>query len=682
MQRHRDAIDGLRAVAVLLIVLYHAGVPHVGGGFIGVDVFFVLSGFLITSQLVEARSLPFKKLIREFYARRARRILPALALVTLVTLIVGRLVLLPSGEQQDLSKSALASSLFLSNVYFMKVATNYFAGPSELQPLLHTWSLSVEEQFYLFWPLWLTALWALGTRVAHRRPEAVVTGGIAAATVASFFASAHWAATAPSVAFFATPSRVWELGCGALLSQFLRGRSRGVPRGFVIGILGAIAIASAGVLFTRETQFPGFAALAPVMGTCLLIIAAHSDETTGVTRFLSLKPMRFVGGISYSWYLWHWPLLAIARTADLGQHNLGRDVGLIILAFGLAAASTLWFENPIRFQQVQFVRGATKSLWMGAVATAIVLVSAGFEWKTARQYYRYALAPLSWGCAEKATFSTSGPCLLSLGAKGPVYLTGDSHADHWSAAIAQWAKSVDATAIERALPSCPTLLAAYVDQKTTSDGFYFPPGCQAFALAAMHELRSTAEKRGSGFAILAVHWNSLVSGSSSVTKTLRPALDNALDSLDRSGVRVVVIGQTPEFDYAIPACVARRGADFCRVTRIAEEDRNEAVNVMLRSAVASHTNARLWEPTQSFCDARWCYPVKGDMLLFRDKDHLTPGGALTGGRLLDPVLNWLFEGPPLEGNARYDHRVRNAKGAAALIHRTSNGEGGGAARGE
>jgi len=641
--KHRPDIDGIRAVAVLLIVLDHAGVAHVRGGFVGVDVFFVLSGYLITSQLVASRDVRFVTLLREFYARRARRILPALALVTICTLILGQLVLLPTGEQQDLSKSAIASSLFVSNLYFLRVARDYFAGPSELQPLLHTWSLSVEEQFYLFWPLLLTLLWTAQRRLASVTREFLVTTGIGVVAVVSFLLSTYWSHVSQPVAFFATPSRVWELGIGGLVAQYLRYRRDVLRFSSTQSVVGAAAILLAGILFSPKTPFPGVAALLPVIGTALLIISGNGNDATPASRVLSLPSMRFIGTVSYSWYLWHWPLLAIARATDLGQHRVGRDVGLIFLALGLATISTRWVENPIRFQRVRFFRGTTTSLLAGAAATLLVLAVATAEWRTAHEYYQDTIATRSWKCAERASLSTTGPCLLSNGKKSLVFLVGDSHADHWSPAVAKWANRVGAKAIERAFPGCPSILVAYPSGTPMPPSFAPSSKCAAFGKRSIDEIRSGAERAAHTSVIISAHWNSRVSASSSLYEIVGPGLDQVLDSLDSSHIRALIIGQTPEFAYSIPSCVARRGGDFCRVPRNSFDAQKSPVDSMLKSVVARHTNARFWDPVNVFCGVAWCSPSDGDTLLFRDTDHLSRQGALAGSRLLEPYLDWLLD---------------------------------------
>jgi hypothetical protein len=534
----------------------------------------------------------------------------------------------------------------VSNIYFLRLASDYFARLSELQPLLHTWSLSVEEQFYLFWPLLITLLWAAQRRFASASREFLVTGGISAIALVSFFLSTYWSYVSQPLAFFATPSRVWELGAGGLVAQYLRSRRNVLPFSATLSIIGAAGIVLAGVMFSPKTPFPGIAALLPIIGTALLIISGNNNEATPASRVLSLPAMRFLGTVSYSWYLWHWPLLAIARTTDLGQHRLGRDVALIVLALGLATISTRWVENPIRFQRVRFFRGTTTSLLAGAAATVLVLAVATAEWRTAHEYYQDTIANRSWKCAEKASLSTTGPCLLANGKKSLVFLVGDSHADHWSPAVAKWANRVGAKALERAFPGCPSILVAYPSGTPMPPSFAPSSKCAAFGKRSIDEIRSGAERGAHTSVIISAHWNSRVSESSSLYEIIGPDLDNVLDSLESSHIRALVIGQTPEFKYSIPSCVARRGGDFCRVPRNPFEAQKSPIDSMLKSVVARHANARFWDPANVFCGVAWCRPSAGDTLLFRDTDHLSRQGALAGSRLLEPYLDWLLDFAP------------------------------------
>ena len=356
--KHRDDIQGLRAVAVLLVALSHAGIGFLKGGFVGVDVFFVLSGFLITGLLlsgaIERRSVS----LVDFYARRARRILPAAALTLVATDVVAYRLLNFVRAKQILHDS-ISASLFTANIHFANQGTDYFAQAQPPSPVQHFWSLAVEEQFYLVWPA-LLALVLFGvaltrhtrrhassgvrswsrrvalSRVALRQQAHDVTDGavrrllvaVIVVTLASLSWSIYDTGAHATVAYFSTLTRVWELGLGALLAIGASWLVR-APGGLrtVAGWLGLACIAGAGVMFSSTTPFPGFSALLPTLGAVLVIGAGIGNHQLrlGAPRLLSLAPLRYVGDRSYAFYLWHWPVSrhcrAIQRPQPLGGNK-------------------------------------------------------------------------------------------------------------------------------------------------------------------------------------------------------------------------------------------------------------------------------------------------------------------------------------------------------------------------
>jgi peptidoglycan/LPS O-acetylase OafA/YrhL len=348
---HRDDIQGLRAVAVLLVVLGHARVPFLQGGFVGVDVFFVLSGFLITALLLAQERIS----LADFYARRARRILPAAALTLVVTDLVAQHLLNFVRAREAVSDSIWAA-LFGANVHFAQVGSDYFSRGQPPSPFLHFWTLSVEEQFYLVWPGLLVLALLLGRR--HMMAVVAVLGA------ASLAWSVHDTSASPATAYFSTFARGWELALGAALAIWA---PKAAPRArAALGWLGLAAIACAAVLFSATTPFPGYAALLPALGAALVI--------AGDARGLSWRPLRYVGDRSYAYYLWHWPVLVIAT--EYAGHDLSLGARLLLLAgaFGLSVASYAFVENPVRRMRPHAWRGAL--LWPAAVA--IVLVTAVF----------------------------------------------------------------------------------------------------------------------------------------------------------------------------------------------------------------------------------------------------------------------------------------------------------------
>lgn len=331
---YRPEVDGLRAVAVLPVMLYHAGVSGFSGGFVGVDVFFVISGYLITAILLkDIRAGDFSLL--KFYERRARRILPALFAVLIATFAMGIVFMIPS-QLYDLSRATFATIFFVSNILFWR-DTDYFAPAAEENPLLHMWSLSVEEQFYIIFPIFLLLVSRMKERLLLLSTIAVVIVSLLAAQVAS--------ATNPVANFFLLPTRAWELGIGALCALHLS--ERGVMSNNWLASLGLAGILAAVIFFDEATPFPSVYALLPVVGSALIILFSGSGTFTH--KLLSLKPFVWVGLISYSAYLWHQPLLAFARIQDVtSSPPLSLMLGLLLLSLCLAYLSWRYVEQPFR----------------------------------------------------------------------------------------------------------------------------------------------------------------------------------------------------------------------------------------------------------------------------------------------------------------------------------------------
>lgn len=330
--KYRPEIDGLRAVAVLPVIAYHAGLPGFSGGFVGVDVFFVISGYLITGIL--AGDLAAGRFsVARFYERRARRILPALFVVLALSAVAAQLLLMPPAFR-DFSASVFAVVLFLSNMLFIS-EVDYFAPAAENTPLLHTWSLAVEEQFYILFPLILWLLWRIG------RGRALAWGVLAVTLASLVFSEWAWRSN-PAASFYFLPSRAWELGAGALCALVpLRPRA-GARQ--VLGLAGLAAIAVAVGFYDRSVPFPSLWALLPVGGAVALILA----EGGAAGRLLSLRPMVAIGLISYSAYLWHYPLFVFVRLAWGGDPGVLAMSGLGLLSLGLAALSWRYVERPFR----------------------------------------------------------------------------------------------------------------------------------------------------------------------------------------------------------------------------------------------------------------------------------------------------------------------------------------------
>lgn len=376
---YRVDIDGLRAISILLVVAFHAGLAGFEGGYVGVDVFFVISGYLITGLLVRELRERGRISLADFFARRIRRLLPQAALVLLVTLAAG-LWLLPPLARVDLLRDAGSAALYVANWRFANQATAYSDAAVTDSLLLHYWSLSVEEQFYVLWPLLVVVVGVLVWRRRPRLLDAALIGVLGVIVVASLGASLHVTAQHGPEAYYVTHTRLWEMGAGALLALLLPRLTR-LPRMLSEGfaVLGVALIVLAALWYSQATAFPGAAALIPVTGT-MLVIVAGSRQQTSASRLLTAPPMPYLGRLSYAWYLWHWPLIGLALLFN-DRHGapLTTEVTTALAvagSLGLAAATHALVENRVRYSA--WLRGAPRrSFAFGAAATALPVVAAG-----------------------------------------------------------------------------------------------------------------------------------------------------------------------------------------------------------------------------------------------------------------------------------------------------------------
>jgi len=442
--KHRNDIDGLRALAVVPIVLFHAGFLWISGGFVGVDVFFVISGYLITKILLKEMEEGTYS-VAKFYQRRILRIFPALVALLLVVSVLGYFFLFPT-EFKEYGQSMYSAALFYSNIFFWR-KSGYFAGASEHKALLHTWSLAVEEQFYLFFPL-LLSLVAKFFKQQYRLAIAVVV-------VVSFALSVYWVRHNPNAAFYLLPTRVWELGLGSLVAATpLTNVGKSVRNG--LSFVGLALLAYAMFALTTAMPFPGINAVYPCLGAALLIAFG---EDTMVGNLLGSKPLVWIGLISYSLYLWHWPLLVFARLQYGDELSVGVAIGAILAATVAAVISYRFVEQPFRTRKFRQLSSGPILRW--GVASIVGLAAMGFginRFASAlstlpaavkriaaftnydkRDEYRFQFRPDGCFLVSNANFKQykKNDC-LTFGTDKPNYLVlGDSHAAHLWRAISE-----------------------------------------------------------------------------------------------------------------------------------------------------------------------------------------------------------------------------------------------------
>ncbi|MDQ7905748.1 acyltransferase family protein [Phytohabitans sp. ZYX-F-186] len=371
-QGFRGDIEGLRAVAVVAVLLWHAGVPGIGGGFVGVDVFFVVSGFLITRMLLDQVRANGRVSLLDFYARRARRLLPAACVVLLVSL-VATYAFLPPIRWSDTAGDVAAAAVYLLNWRLAHQATDYLAQGEAPSIVQHYWSLSVEEQFYLVWPALVLAACLLGAR-RGRDPKRLLLPAILVIAAGSFAVSVHQSTVNPEGAYFATATRGWELALGAVVAVAWAHLSR-LPRAAAValGWAGLAAVAVSVVVTSTSEPFPGYVALLPTLGAAGVVVGGHAAGRAGPGVLLDTRPARAVGALSYSLYLWHWPALVVAESA-WGPLRPGPAVAVVAAAAVPAWLTYRFVENPIRRSRHLRHRPAVtvRSGALATVATAVV----------------------------------------------------------------------------------------------------------------------------------------------------------------------------------------------------------------------------------------------------------------------------------------------------------------------
>lgn len=375
-RRFRPDIQGLRAVSILLVVLFHADIPVISGGYVGVDVFFVISGFVITGVLLREREATGRTSILNFYGRRARRIIPAASLVIVVT-VVAAFHSLGSLVGHETAVDGQWATLFLANFHFSASATNYLASQQPPSALQNYWSLAVEEQFYIVYPTVFLIATGFITRMSLRARLAIV---LVTVIVTSYAFSIVFTSANPSSAFFSPLTRAWELALGGLIAV-AGNRLRQMPKALAVFIswLGLAAILTAAVTLTSATAYPGSLVAIPVLGAGLVLAGGASHPTWGAERLLRLKPFQLLGLISYSLYLWHWPILIIAtQSRGVTSLPIWDNVLLLLIATVLAAVTYLLLENPIRHSRF-LRRRRWASVFLGACLIAATLVVTTYE---------------------------------------------------------------------------------------------------------------------------------------------------------------------------------------------------------------------------------------------------------------------------------------------------------------
>jgi len=655
--KYQPHIDGLRAVAVLAVVLFHALPEYDWGGFVGVDIFFVISGYLISKILLNDLFLQ-KFSILQFYIRRIRRIFPSLILVLLFCLLIGSGILMPD-EYQSLAKEAMAGVGFVSNILFMQ-QVGYFDLAAETKPLLHLWSLGVEEQFYIFWPLMLFGIYRLGLIYAERL--------IIALMIISLVASTYFTNHNPEVAFYSPFMRFWELSLGALLAckqaragQFSTVFKERANLANAESVFGMILILSAFILINKMRDFPGVWALFPTIGAWLII---KSGSGAWFNRHvLANKYMVLIGLISYPLYLWHWPLLSFAHVIEGQTPSLSWRMLAVASSFILAWFSYRFVEKFIRaHKNAKLVAGflVVGMMVLGALAYKIYQQEGHkFRLFTTAEYTEAFMSTKQWLFSERQRCQIRYPDEALCFTNTPqdkneqVIFLGDSHADVVSAAVLKNYPEIYASSFMAF--GCPPFIGVNriiknqlnncsAHTKRILDKFKNIPNQTVILIArfAMYETgkgfklpnqnleEPDAHIQSSEFKGFDAHAN--------YPQVFTAGLRNTLNFLEQQHKNIVFVYQAPELGFDPRACVSRplrnAVAEQCKISRKVVDARQASYRIAVKDILKDYPNVVTFDPVPVLCDANYCYGGNGRDIFYKDDDHL----SITGSKLIASSL--------------------------------------------
>lgn len=621
--KYRPEVDGLRAVAVVPVILFHAGFEIFSGGYVGVDVFFVISGYLITS-IILAEMNEGRFCLVNFYERRARRILPALMLVISVCLPFAWMWLTP-GDMEYFARSVAAVAVFSSNILFWR-ESGYFDAAAELKPLLHTWSLAVEEQFYVLFPLLLMLTWRLG-----RRMIVIIMAGIFLFSLGL----AEWAVhNKPWAAFFLLPTRAWELLLGAFCAFYLIRYSTEEYRvvSNVLSFAGVALIAVAVFLFEKSTPVPGIYALVPTVGTALIILFANKG--TLAYALLSLKAFVGIGLVSYSAYLWHQPLFAFARHRMLHEPSPELMLGLSLMALVLAYFTWLLVERPFR-NKVTFKRkqiftfaaiGSAAMIAMGAHGHVSKGMPDRFEQALAgdvgyQEFFDYLEEQYS-DCTPKIIADNAMDwgghlrCKQSKKGQPDTVLLGDSHVEHLIIGLAE------------AMPERNIVTYIY-GEKPYLD-------MPEFKLI-FEELLNNGQKQLVFLSMF--YWERLQESPDD----LYPKFKEAIEALTEAGKRVILLGDIPQYSIQPAVCVYQIKGPYgtihplCHMS-IKEAHTQRAIYHEALQKLEQDLGVPYIDLYPSLCTDDQCSMVQGDFVIYRDDDHVNiPGSRIVGKYIVEQL---------------------------------------------
>lgn len=647
--KYRKDIDGLRAIAVMLVVLYHFGFTQITGGFVGVDVFFVISGFLITQILakqIEQKTFSFK----EFYIRRIKRLMPAMLVMVGVSLAVFSFILLPN-DYVMFSRSIIWVSAYLANIFYWKEYGGYFAGDTQEAPILHTWSLAVEEQFYLVWPIALIISYKLLGK--HKTVILSILGTIA-------FVALSEIATKMTIgaAYYLLPTRAYELMIGASLAlawHRLPNSNKWLTD--LLSVVGLVAILYSAFTLTKYDSFPGLNALFSTIGAALLLYTNReglisvygNDGNQGiVNKLISNKLFVFIGLISYSLYLWHWPMIVVVNYLAIDMTLLSRSL-LVLAAIFVAYLSYRFVETPFRLTKKpsgQIVRNAYVYPSILLICASLFIISNdGFKSRFSDDVNRMDNAlsthsnELRKACHASLINARRTPneaCVVgNTKAKIKGLLLGDSHANHNTGFLDVIAKQEDVSIQDYTLDRCPPIIDLYWGKSE-----YKAKECKA-----RNDLgKAYAISQGFDFVVLAASWpneranmifdegkGNFISGED-VKRKLREQVEKTIAYYQSHDMRVVVITDTPFIVGNKPNCPLKKVLFNDALECTAKDMRNDFLDNIFHELAASYDNLLVIEPRDTVCKEGICQLSLNGVPLYRDADHLNDVGSRELGK--------------------------------------------------
>lgn len=622
---YRADIDGLRALAVIVVILFHAFPNIFGSGFIGVDIFFVISGYLISSFILKnlfANSFNFAS----FYSRRVNRIFPALLFILITLVCLSWYYLIPD-DFAKVSKHVFGSSTFLSNIVYLSEA-GYFDDAADQKPLLHLWSLAIEEQFYIIWPITL----ALAFRFRLEIVKLIIF-----ASLCSFALNIYRVSYDTNFAFFSLQTRAWELLLGAFVAYIDLRLNASVIRTNryvrnAISLAGAALIVAGLVWITKDVRFPGWWALLPTIGAACIIAAGPLASLN--RHLLALPPLRAIGLISYPLYLWHWVLLSFMAVLLNHSLDMWMTLGLVGASIGLACLTYFALERPIR---QHFNNGKTTLILLVLMVCLGAIGLYGYKHHGFLGQTHQAILVNNTGiypCKHK--FDAKQLCVFgNLNSSEIIFIYGDSHAEHLTAALAQ------------AFGDRYKLIFAYTSSCYFSEHpdpkYKRPSSCEPFVTLS-RELKNSGERIVA--TILSQRWHGYGITSS---EQVIAAMTDAMKAFDLNPNKIIIVGSTANVDLRCAKYNYYFGSS--RSQRPCEDDESSIkINkdfIEITSGIVTSSNVSFVYPYEVLCPNDICVPIQHGTLLYGDNHHLTRAGA----QLLMPTIKKIIEGPDNSGNA-------------------------------